>query len=313
MFILAEGQIRPKHDFSIVVKKGNHNFASLQDTVKFFQHYLQNNLNGLNFDKIKDLAKQHFMSKNRYAKNVDYVINQNSFIQKWDSNYSIFVNFVKHKRKKVVKDNKLVNNEKEGIIAYFYFINKNLIETASQYNNNFTVKFKKNAVISHTPTFSKPENVIFEVSNGKESFFVQTNKEAEHLKDKGYKVTPVKYVESNGVLFEIVRAIKSVDIRKVDLYENKIKIYKTQKNAALDGRPVFAITMNGISGKNYFTKDFNTVNEGFYKVYGEVEGYVLVETVVSILNGKQRIVTFIKKNDKETIDKITSKIKVIEE
>ena len=313
MFILAEGQIRPKHDFSIVVKKGNHNFASLQDTVKFFQHYLQNNLNGLNFDKIKDLAKQHFMSKNRYAKNVDYVINQNSFIQKWDSNYSIFVNFVKHKRKKVVKDNKIVNNEKEGIIAYFYFINKNLIETASQYNNNFTVKFKKNAVISHTPTFSKPENVIFEVSNGKESFFVQTNKEAEHLKDKGYKVTPVKYVESNGVLFEIVRAIKSVDIRKVDLYENKIKIYKTQKNAALDGRPVFAITMNGISGKNYFTKDFNTVNEGFYKVYGEVEGYVLVETVVSILNGKQRIVTFIKKNDKETIDKITSKIKVIEE
>lgn len=313
MFILAEGQIRPKHDFSIVVKKGNHNFASLQDTVKFFQHYLQNNLNGLNFDKIKDLAKQHFMSKNRYAKNVDYVINQNSFIQKWDSNYSIFVNFVKHKRKKVVKDNKLVNNEKEGIIAYFYFINKNLIETASQYNNNFTVKFKKNAVISHTPTFSKPENVIFEVSNGKESFFVQTNKEAEHLKDKGYKVTPVKYVESNGVLFEIVRAIKSVDIRKVDLYENKIKIYKTQKNAALDGRPVFAMTMNGISGKNYFTKDFNTVNEGFYKVYGEVEGYVLVETVVSILNGKQRIVTFIKKNDKETIDKITSKIKVIEE
>ncbi len=313
MFILAEGQIRPKHDFSIVVKKGNHNFASLQDTVKFFQHYLQNNLNGLNFDKIKDLAKQHFMSKNRYAKNVDYVINQNSFIQKWDSNYSIFVNFVKHKRKKVVKDNKLVNNEKEGIIAYFYFINKNLIETASQNNNNFTVKFKKNAVISHTPTFSKPENVIFEVSNGKESFFVQTNKEAEHLKDKGYKVTPVKYVESNGVLFEIVRAIKSVDIRKVDLYENKIKIYKTQKNAALDGRPVFAITMNGISGKNYFTKDFNTVNEGFYKVYGEVEGYVLVETVVSILNGKQRIVTFIKKNDKETIDKITSKIKVIEE
>lgn len=313
MFILAEGQIRPKHDFSIVVKKGNHNFASLQDTVKFFQHYLQNNLNGLNFDKIKDLAKQHFMSKNRYAKNVDYVINQNSFIQKWDSNYSIFVNFVKHKRKKIFKDNKLVNNEKEGIIAYFYFINKNLIETASQYNNNFTVKFKKNAVISHTPTFSKPENVIFEVSNGKESFFVQTNKEAEHLKDKGYKVTPVKYVESNGVLFEIVRAIKSVDIRKVDLYENKIKIYKTQKNAALDGRPVFAITMNGISGKNYFTKDFNTVNEGFYKVYGEVEGYVLVETVVSILNGKQRIVTFIKKNDKETIDKITSKIKVIEE
>lgn len=313
MFILAEGQIRPKHDFSIVVKKGNHSFASLQDTVKLFQHYLQNNLNGLNFDKIKDLAKQHFMSKNRYAKNVDYVINQNSFIQKWDSNYSIFVNFVKHKRKKIFKDNKLVNNEKEGIIAYFYFINKNLIETASQYNNNFTVKFKKNAVISHTPTFSKPENVIFEVSNGKESFFVQTNKEAEHLKDKGYKVTPVKYVESNGVLFEIVRAIKSVDIRKVDLYENKIKIYKTQKNAALDGRPVFAITMNGISGKNYFTKDFNTVNEGFYKVYGEVEGYVLVETVVSILNGKQRIVTFIKKNDKETIDKITSKIKVIEE
>jgi len=313
MFILAEVQIRPKHDFSIVIKKGSHDFASINQRVRVFQHYLQNQLNGLNFDKVKEFAKHQFMAKNRYEKSMDYVINQNSINQKWDSNSSIFVNFVKHKRKKVVKDNKLVNNEKEGIIAYFYFINKNLIETASQNNNNFTVKFKKNAVISHTPTFSKPENVIFEVSNGKESFFVQTNKEAEHLKDKGYKVTPVKYVESNGVLFEIVRAIKSVDIRKVDLYENKIKIYKTQKNAALDGRPVFAITMNGISGKNYFTKDFNTVNEGFYKVYGEVEGYVLVETVVSILNGKQRIVTFIKKNDKETIDKITSKIKVIEE
>jgi hypothetical protein len=313
MFILAEGQIRPKHDFSIVIKKGSHDFASINQRVRAFQHYLQNQLNGLNFDTVKEFAKYQFVAKNRYEKSMDYVINQNSINQKWDSNYSIFVNFVKHKRKKVVKDNKLVNNEKEGIIAYFYFINKNLIETASQNNNNFTVKFKKNAIISHTPTFSKPENVIFEVSNGKESFFVQTNKEAEHLRDKGYKVTPVKYVESNGVIFEIVRAIKSVDIRKVDLYENKIKIYKTQKNAALDGRPVFAITMNGISGKNYFTKDFNTVNEGFYKVYGEVEGYVLVETVVSILNGKQRIVTFIKKNDKETINKITSKIKVIEE
>lgn len=313
MFILAEGQIRPKHDFSIVMKKGIHNFATLTQSVRDFQYFLQNNINGLNFDKVKDFAKNQFIAKTRYQKTFGYMINQNSLNQKWDSNSTIFVNIVKHKRKKVVQNYKLVNNEKEGIIAYFYFIDKNLIETSSQNNTHFTVKFKKNAVISHTPTFSKPENVIFEVSKGKESFFVQTNKEAEHLKDKGYKVTPVKYIESNGVLFEIVRAIKSVDIRKVDLYENKIKIYKTQKNAALDGRPVFAITMNGISGKNYFTKDFNTVNEGFYKVYGEVEGYVLVETVVSILNGKQRIVTFIKKNDKETIDKITSKIKVIEE
>ncbi len=314
MFILAEGQIRPKHDFSLTIKKGNHHFDVIRHSINSFKQQIQNNGKNITFEKISEIAKNQFASKSRYQANIDYKITQNSVNSKWANDSIVLVNIVKHKRKKVLNENKkFVSNEKEGVIAYFYIISSSIIDTYKQQDSHFTLKFKKTAIIAPTATFKKQENVIFEVIKGKEVFFVRTSKEAEYLKDKGYEVKPIKYIESNGVIFEVVRAITQPEIRVVDFYENKIKVYKTNKNAVQDGRSVFAITMNGISGKNYFTKDFENASEGFYKVYGEVEGYVLVETVVSILNGSQKIITFIKKNDKETIDKIASKLKVIEE
>lgn len=314
MFILEEGQIRPKHDFSLTIKKNTHHFDAIKHSIKSFAHYIQRDIKNLNFEKIKEFAKTHFNAKNKYDKSISYTIAQNSVNDKWSNDSVVLINIVKHKRKKVINENKkLVSNDKNGVIVYFYIISKSVIQDFTQHDEHFTLKFKKNAVVAPTATFKKQENVIFEAVKGKEAFFVRTNKEAEHLKIKGYDVKPIKYIEANGAMFEVARVITQPEIRVVDLYENKIKVYKTQKNASQDGRNIFAITMNGISGKNYFTKDFENATEGFYKVYGEVEGYVLVETVVSILNGTQKIITFIKKNDKETIAKISSKLKVIEE
>lgn len=301
MFILKEGQYRPKP--TIVIKYGS-TFITTGDMIAHFKRTIykvqrENEFNEKSF-------KSFFCEKNldKTFQN-EIIFNSNKTFN--NNDYTINYNITRHKRNRNIN----MKNGKYGVIVYIYLTEKNKVNKVRQNSTNFVLEFKTNAIVDSFSNES-PAPFIFKMKKGKESFYVKTIKEKKFLENDGFSAENVLYIESNGKYFEVVREIKNEEFKVIDTLANKIKVFKTQKAAKLSGNEFFAFEMNGISGKNYFTKDFSKEDTGFFKIYGEFEGYVLVEQVVSIIEGTKKIITFIKQTDKGVIEKIKSLMPVID-
>lgn len=308
MFNLKEGQNRPVHAFRIEMKDHAHSISAMKNA--FLQ--VKENINALknkNFETVSDILSKRKLE--RKEKSIPFKLYWNSAKSNFADNEIFVYNIVKNTRKSHGQESTFKINDKYGLVVYVYLLDKNSVKSLTQFSENFVVELKTNAVIERA-TVQKPSNLIFEVKKDKETFFVKTKAEASYLEQKGYSSKSINFIEVNGRFFEIVAEIDSKQIKNVDIHSDKIKGYKTQKSAKLDGRAFFESTMEGISSKNYFTVDFSNAEPGFYKVYGEIEGYVLVESISTILNGKQSVLTFIKKNEKSKIELIKKSMTVID-
>lgn len=308
MFNLKEGQHRPVHAFRIEMKDHSNSISEMKKS--FFQ--VKEAIKALkikNFETVSDiLSKRKIYGK---EKKVPFNIYWNSSKSNFNEDEIFVYNIVKNTRRTHGQNSTLKINEKYGLVVYVYLLNKKSVKVFKQLNDNFVVEMKTDALIESS-TVQKPSNLIFEVKKDDESFFVKTKAEVSYLEQKGYSYKAINFIELNGRFFEIVGEIDSKKIKNVDIHSDKIKGYKTQKSAKLDGRAFFEATMEGISSKNYFTVDFNNAEPGFYKVYGEIEGYVLVESISTILNGKKSVLNFIKKNEKSKIELIQKSMKIID-
>lgn len=301
MFILKEGQYRPKP--TIVIKYS----SKLITTGDMMDHFKRAIYKVQREYEFNEKSFKSFFGEKNLDKTFQNEISFNSNKTFNNNDYVINYNITRHKRNR----NLNLKNGKYGVIVYIYITEKNKVNKVRQNSTNFVLEFKTGAVVN---LFNKenPAPFIFKMKKGKESFYVKTIQEKKFLENDGFSSDNVLYVEANGKYFEVVREIKNEEFKVIDTLSDKIKIFKTQKEAKLSGREFFPVEMNGISGKNYFTKDFTKEETGFFKIYGEVEGYVLVEKVVSILEGAKTVITFIKKNDKVVIEKIKSLMPVID-
>lgn len=291
MFNINVGQRQPKP--AIIINYSD-KYISTGDMVTHFKK------------SIKEIEKLSFIDESIFIRNFSQSIKSKiefNTVIKFNKNYIASYNIVKNKKRRSK------SNSSYGVTVYLYFTEASKIEKFTQYYDRFVINFKKGAVLD-VFTKDKPFSFIFKMSKNNEEFYVKTKAEKDFLELDGYTYKTITYIESDGKYFEIVKEIKHNEFKVIDTLTNKIKIFKTQKAAKANNKPFYQIEIDGISGKNYFTMDFENSSNGFFKVYGDVEGYVLVETVVSILNGEKRMITFIKKTDKETIKRISNTIPI---
>lgn len=289
MFNLNVGQRQPKPN---IIIKYSDKYISTVDMSRHFHNSIK---------KIKEMS---FINEGIFIKNFSQSIKSKidfNTICKFTQDDIISYNIVKNKKRRSKPDSSY------GVTVYIYFTNKKHIEKFTQYHDRFVIDLKKGANVN-TFTKEKPYSFIFKMSKDNEAFYVKSKEEKDFLELEGYDYKTITYIETEGKFFEIVKEIKPEDFKTIDTLTNKIKIFKTQRSAKLNNKPFYQVQMNGISGKNYSTMDFEKSDAGFFKVYGDIDGYVLVENVKSILEGDKRVITFIKKTEKDTIQRITSLI-----
>lgn len=312
MFTLKDNQRRPAHSFRIENHNTNFSISSMIDEFNKIIK-LAEMVPEKSFKTISDVfqnpvanakkMKVHFsqQSSSNFPK---FSVTWNSAKNLFDSNEIFMYNISKNTRKFKGQGDSKKTNEKYGVVIYVYILNRNDILKSLQYNEHFKLEFKKDFKID-TATVNKPSNLFFKMTHKNGDFFyVASKEEADFVSKEGYIVEPVKVVEVNGRIFEIVKEIKSDEVKYFDAYADKIKGYTTQKSAKEDSRPFFEVKTIGRSTRDYFTFDFNTAESGFYKVYGDIEGYVLVESITTLLKGKESVITFIKNSEKDKISKI---------
>jgi hypothetical protein len=306
MFNKKECQLSPVHAFRIEMKSHSNSIGQMKSAFLQVKEEI-NNLQVKTIDTVNEILNKR--NKVRNSINVPFHVYWNSAKLKYTSSHCFAYNILRNTRK--TKGREYEINENYGLVIHVYLIDKNNIKSLQQFDNHFLISLTDNAIIE-TATINKPNNFLFEIKKENESFFVRTKAEASYLEGRGHSATAIKFIEVNGRFFEVLNEIDSNKIKFVDIHSDKVKGYKLQKNAKLDGRPFFEVTMEGFSSKTYFTVDFKNVGSGFYKVYGEIEGYVLVESISTILLGKQTLIFFIHKDEKDKIKLIQKSMTLID-